>query len=375
MIQINNISQVLQIYDQVKVYRSDTVGGVYTEITDAGTRIEIIPEEDQYFYADLNGGSTHYYKTSYYHSSGTPESTLSEPRLGGTEEEKIGYTFGNYRPSPGEWGKLYTADDMRYTMLFGVDCIGSDIAESEFTDAQFDNIVLEAIGEFELLLTMDIRKKVYKTDPDDALIQGRLWRDGVDYTDEEDSYAYDAIQWSNYGFLQLRHWPIISVESAVWNSPVNGQIMDLIEADWIRIRKKMGQLNFFPKGGFAYGPYSVYGPLWSTSAGGRYPQAFKVDYTTGYKTADQVHEGLRAVIGKYATIKALAVVGDGLMAGFSSQSVSLDGLSESFSSTQSATSAYFGARIAQYGKEIDAWLIKNRYKFGPPPMSFVGATL
>lgn len=375
MVQINNLSQVLEIYNQVKVYRSETIDGSYEEITDADTRIDIIPEENQYFYSDLNGGSTHYYKTSYYHLSGSPESTMSEARLGGTEEEKIGYTFGNYRPEPGEWGHAYTADDIRHTMLFGIDCVGSDVAQSEFTDAQFNSIVDEAVGEFETFLTMDIRKKVYITEPTDEQIQAMIWREGVDYTDEEDWYEFDAQQWGNYGFLQLRHWPVLSVETAKWVSPVNGEIMDLIEAGWLRTQKKMGQLNFFPKGGFAYGPYSVFGPLWQTSAGGRYPQGFKIDYTTGYKTSDFIPAGLRSTIAKYATIKALAVVGDGLMAGFSSQSVSLDGLSESFSSTQSATSAFFGARIKQYSDEIIKWLAQNRYKFGPIPMAFVGGTM
>jgi hypothetical protein len=106
--------------------------------------------------------------------------------------------------------------------------------------------------------------------------------------------------------------------------------------------------------------------------GGRYPDAFEFDYTTGYKTAEFVPDDLRGVIGKWAVIKALASIGDGLLAGFSSQSVSLDGLSESFSSTQSATSAYFGARIIQYKDEIKQWLKDNRNKYGIIPMSFVG---
>ena len=148
----------------------------------------------------------------------------------------------------------------------------------------------------------------------------------------------------------------------------------MVSNGWLRITSRhAGQVQMYPTGGLNFGPYSVYGPLWAYNTGGRYPGALESDHTTGYENSDFVPEGLRSVIGKYATIKALAVVGDGLLAGFSSQSVSLDGLSESFSSTQSATSAYFGARIKQYGDEITQWLEKNRYKFSPPPMSFVGA--
>jgi hypothetical protein len=52
------------------------------------------------------------------------------------------------------------------------------------------------------------------------------------------------------------------------------------------------------------------------------------------------------------------------MAGFSSSSLSMDGMSESFSSTQSATSAYFGARIQQYMKELDKFVDEVGRKYG-----------
>ena len=42
----------------------------------------------------------------------------------------------------------------------------------------------------------------------------------------------------------------------------------------------------------------------------------------------------------------------------------MDGLSESFSSTQSATSAYFGARIKVYQDEIENYINQNKNKFG-----------
>jgi hypothetical protein len=373
---IDNISLVLDYYDKIKIYRATSEDGSYVEITDVSTRIDIVPEKRVYYYQDDDGLSTHWYKTSYFNSVTLDESELSAALQGGTEVEKIGYTFGNYSPPPGEWGKVYTADDARYTMLFGIDCVGSDIARSEFTDEQFDQLILEALGDFESFLTMDIRRKKYMTfegQSNKELIRSRLWREGVDYTDEDSSYDFDPQQWSEFGFIQLRHWPLISVERAVWLSPVKGEIMNMLENDWLRLHKQFAQIRMFPKGGFTYGPYSVYGPLWTGMGAKRYPGAFEFDYTTGYESSDFVPEGLRSAIKKYATIKILAVVGDGLLAGFSSQSISLDGLSESFSSTQSATSAYFGARIKQYRDEIKEWLEKNRYKFAPIPISFVGA--
>lgn len=60
----------------------------------------------------------------------------------------------------------------------------------------------------------------------------------------------------------------------------------------------------------------------------------------------------------------LNIIGDGLMSGFSSSSLSMDGLAESFSSTQSATSAYFGARIKEYKDDIDAYIKVAKQHFG-----------
>lgn len=369
-IDVDSITLVLESYDKIKVYRSTSEGGSYVEITDANTRLDLIPEIVVYYYDDADGDSTKWYKTSYYNSSTLAESPLSAARQGGTETEKIGWTFGNYVPQPGEWGKLLTADDMRYTFIWGVDATASDIAATDFEDEQFDYYIEEALGDFEDFLTVDVRKKVYKTNPADSLIRGASWREGVDYTDLEDAYSYNPMQWQNFGHIQLRHSPIISVDRCILYSQVYGQVIDMIESGWLRVNKKVGTINLYPTGGVPYGPFAT-GVLPWRMLGGRFPQGFEIDYTTGFPTAEFVPKGLRGIVGKWACIKCLASIGDGLLAGFSSQSVSLDGLSESFSSTQSATSAYFGARIKQYQDEVKEWLRRNRYKWGAIPMSFI----
>jgi hypothetical protein len=365
LIDVDDISHVLQYYDRIKIYRSSTEEGSYTEITDVNTRIVLEVGITKYYYDDPAGTSALWYKTAYFKEPSGPEADKSNALQGGTEEEKIGYTFGNYGPPAEEWGEIYTPDDVRYTMLFGIDCIGSDIAQSEFTDEQFKQIVREATGEFEAFLTTDIRRRSYKTfntvdAPRGSLTRARFWREGVDFTDIDQPYDFDPRYWKEYGFIQLRHWPVISVSRAIWYSPVKSQIMDMIENDWIREYGEFGQLRMFPKGGFSFGPYSVYGPLWTGMGAARYPGGFEFDYETGYESADFVPEGLRSTIGKYATIKALAVVGDGLLAGFSSQSISLDGLSESFSSTQSATSIHGSTVVHGFGR-IDE-MYENRKK-------------
>ncbi len=372
MIDVDNISEVLDFYDVIKVYRATSEGGSYSEITDSDTRIELALHIHQYYYSDDDGTDSHWYKTSYFNSDTDAEGTLATARLGGSETEKIGFSFGNYTPPPNEWGKILTADDMRYTYMWGIDATASDVAATDFEDEQFDFFVREALADFERFLTIDIRKRIYLTDPDSDLNRSKYWREGVDYTDVESSYSFDPHQWQNFGFIQLHHMPVISVERAMLKNQVGGDVIDLLDQGWVRVSNTVGQLHFYPTTGQPYGPFHT-GLLPWRLFGGRFPGGFEIDYTTGYETAEFVPDDLRSIIGMWATIKCLETVGDGLLAGFSSQSVSLDGLSESFSSTQSATSAFFGARILSYISIVKQWKLENRNKFGAgPTLGFVG---
>lgn len=91
---------------------------------------------------------------------------------------------------------------------------------------------------------------------------------------------------------------------------------------------------------------------------------YMIDYDVGFETSDDIPADLREIIAKNAAVNLLNVIGDGLMSGFSSSSLSMDGLSESFSSTQSATSAYFGARIKEYKDDIEHYIRETKGKYG-----------
>lgn len=82
-------------------------------------------------------------------------------------------------------------------------------------------------------------------------------------------------------------------------------------------------------------------------------------YITGFDF-DELPMDLFHLIGKLASIPVFDVLGDivlGLPA-LASYSISLDGLSNSISSTNSATNAAYGARIINYQKEIEQTLKK-----------------
>jgi len=365
---VENVSFLMQYWTCLRVYKADTEDGAYAPLDDENM-VPLSLDTELYTYTDTSlPTQDKWYKVCLNNGAGA-NGEESEPMKSGTELDKIGFTFGNYKPPPGEWGKLLTADDIRYTFMWGIDCTASDVAETNFEDSQFDYFVNEALADFEKELTLDIRKRIYKTDPDDSLVRSKYWREGVEYTDEEMPYAHDPLEWQNFGFIRLRHLPVISIEAAKLLSPVQSEVIDLLDSGWVRLNKKTGQVHLYPTGGQPYGPF-VAGVLPWRHFAGRFPQAFVFDYTTGFDTAEFVPEDLRSIIAKWATVKALETVGDGILSGFSSQSVGLDVLSESFSSTQSASIA--GETLVEgFGKIEDMYRDPAQY-IGKSVMSYNG---
>jgi len=94
------------------------------------------------------------------------------------------------------------------------------------------------------------------------------------------------------------------------------------------------------------------------------PNMIHVEYTAGF-AAGKVPMTIRELIGKKASFGPLNIAGDLLCgAGIASQSIGIDGLSQSFNTTSSATNAGYGARLLQYGKEIKEQLetLKRYYR-------------
>lgn len=91
------------------------------------------------------------------------------------------------------------------------------------------------------------------------------------------------------------------------------------------------------------------------------PNYWSVKYMTGFL---KVPADILNYIGKIATINLFTVLQDVVLGvGVASKSLSVDGLSESLSTTASAMYGLFSARINQYQKDIDRAepLLKGRY--------------
>ncbi len=260
--------------------------------------------------------------------------------------DPVGWTFQNYTVPDGIFGEVLTTDDMRLSYLWGIDLTASN--GTQWQDVQTQTAVEWAVYQLEKKLNIDIFPRSYFCDDDtnEAVEPEKFVVKEFPYPNRR-SKKYLAVS---------RHRPIREVTRFDFFSPVDTKILNLLP--WLRTDKIKGMFWFYPKQGQLQ-TFAGYGYPWNyVLEGMNYPDAFHLDYTTGYETALFFPEDLRDIVGKIAALKMLNVIGDGLLAGFSSSSLSLDGMSESFSSTQSATSISGNSKVFGYGR-IDR-MFKNR---------------
>lgn len=275
--------------------------------------------------------------------------------------DAIGYSFNNYHSPDGEWGTVITPDDCRFTYLWGTDFKATN--GTFFTDEQIQWLIDAATSEMERQLNITIKKRVFKSqESTKGLVRG------VDYDEEEALYDFTRRKIQRYGMIQTKHRPILEITRCELINRGISSNMDLLDS--CVPDKKKGFIKFLKR------PFNADQTRVGISQSiARYGEEtfqphlfYAVDYSAGYEKSDDVPNDLRQMIGKVAAISLLNIIGDGLMSGFSSSSLSMDGISESFSSTQSATSAYFGARIKVYQDEVKDYIKENKYKFGYMPI-------
>jgi len=275
--------------------------------------------------------------------------------------DPIGWSFDNYTPPHGQWGEICTPDDLRYTWVFGTDFRATN--GQLFSDQQIKYYIDNAIAEIERRLNITIKKKRIRCNPDKKGLEK-----GKDYDAEEALYDFRFARIQRYGAIPLRCHPIIKVHKFNLVSRFQNTERSLLERTIVDRTKGMLKLMERP----LRPSETIRGIQTATNMYGTETLSmhlfYEIDYDAGYESASDVPLDLREAISKSAAIALLNVVGDGLMSGFSSSSLSMDGLSESFSSTQSATSAYFGARIKVYQDELEKYIADNQRKFGHIPI-------
>lgn len=276
--------------------------------------------------------------------------------------DAVGYSFNNYKVPEGEWGTVLTPDDIRYTYVWGTDFKSSQ--GYSFTDEQIQFFIDAGLAEIERMLNITIKKKRIKSIES---VERQHLTKKVDYDDEEPLYDFRYSKIQRYGMIQTKHRPIIkATRCTMINRGANGEpeYDDLLAST--TLDKKNGVIKFLKR---PWKPSDTWNGISTAispygSETWNHHLFYAIDYEAGFESSDDIPDDLRQIIGELIAMAILNIIGDGLMSGLSSTSLSMDGVSESYSSTMSATSAYFGARLVEYRKDVEGYIEKNKFKFG-----------
>lgn len=326
---VGNISDVIVVFDQIKVYRSTTgLTGVYSELTGPGTRIPMQAAAIVYEFRDDTGDSEYYYKVSYYNSSSGLESSKSDAQKGEGDPAL----------------DVISVAELKTNYLFGLD-LTNDAGE-EYPDSLYEWFIRSAVSWIEIRLDMPLRPKII----------------------EDEKHDYIPEDYRNFMYLHLKEYPVIAVDEVKLVLP-GSEDEQVFDPSWVQLRKDSGVVHIVPGVGGAstilLGAGAAWLP-WMRIYARFIPDAFRVKYTAGFERGD-LPPVIRDVVGKVAAFGPLNIAGDLLGgAGIASQALSIDGLSQSFNTTSSATNAGYGARLLQYKMEIKQVLptLQNYFK-GP----------
>ncbi len=310
---VPNIAAVRSVYDRVKVFRAAVAEGPFTEISAPGTRITLIAKQRSYSFLDVDGDETYYYRWSFYNTISSAESAYSDTVLG----------------SGASALSVLGVDELKEVFLTGV--VLKDMDGVDFPDSLFEFYIKAAVAWVEKKLDIPLRRLVIEDERHDF-----IWQD-----------------YQRYIMLQLDYKPVISVEEIRLVLPTDQEVITY-DASWIFPDKAAGSVRIIPGSGQTVigATSSWFSSLYS--AIDVIPDVFRCSYTAGFESG-QVPDELRDLVGKVAAIGPLSLVGDMILGpGIAGQSFGLDGLTSTVQTTQSATNSGYGARIAQYNREIKA---------------------
>lgn len=251
---------------------------------------------------------------------------------------------------------LVTVKQMRATWLFGVKVRDKETGE-DFSDDAYQNAIDTAIGLLETYLDISISPiKNHK-----------------EYKD------YRQNDYEQFGFFHLDNFPIESVSSIklVYYRDEDGEVDETQSLDipkgWMRVNAHDGIIRLVPNGKmpgnlmYSNGGWSPF--LFRQSM---VPHAWEITYDYGF-CSGMVPVLLNQAISMIASIIVLITAGHLILgAGIAGTSISLDGLSQSINTTQSAENSGFSSTIKDisdklYGTTKDdpfaiLKILKNYYK-------------
>lgn len=313
-INVPDIEDVIDLYDQIKVYRYTWTDDTPTELTDADTRIPLESGRSEYSFVDDSGHEDFWYATSYYHSLNLIESAKSALSHGEGDSAL----------------DILSITELKSSFLFGLDL--TDENGNSMPNSLFEFYIKSAVSWLEMRLNAPLRKKYIEDERHDFI------RDD-----------YDKYMW-----MELDEFPVLSVSRVRLVLP-GDQIVNDFDSTWIHVMKETGQVQIVPGTGVAstilLGASGAWIPyIYGTN---RFiPEAFRVRYIAGFET-NRLPALFKDLIGRIASYGPLAIAGELILgAGVASTSLGIDGLSQSISTMASPSGGAYSSRIKQYQEEV-----------------------
>lgn len=181
-------------------------------------------------------------------------------------------------------------------------------------------------------------------------------------------HDYIRSDYQNWGFIQLQHNPVKEIKGLRLTYGNRPSVE--IPLDWVQLDKLTGQITLFPSAGSANSLIiGQTGMLFGFQSQWDYaPQLWEIDYVAGIDENDPSMPTalLAEAVYKRAACGILNVWGDLIIgAGIANQSVSIDGVSQSIGTTQSAMYGGASARVNEYTNDLNDHLLPVlRQKFG-----------
>jgi hypothetical protein len=225
---------------------------------------------------------------------------------------------------------LITVDELKKRYLFGIDI--TDENGNELPDSAFEDYIANAVSMLEHDLDISITP-----------VMGHV-----------ENKDYRLNDYADWGYLMLNNYPVISIEKLemVYFRDENGEPESLQEIphNWIRLQGHDGMLRLIPNAKF---PANL-----QVSATGNFfpeilratmvPDLWRITYDYGFEDGKIPHL-INQIVGYFAAIQALIVAGNLVIgAGIAAETLSIDSLSQTIQTTQSAENSSYSATIKEY---------------------------
>lgn len=308
-------------YDRIKVEVCEDIRAspqVWEEHTDEDTRLVIEADKWNYHYALNDGDPAYRYRAVISDSTNVNADVVQAPT----------------QAIDTSWEALITIDEMKSIWLFSIDLTGDD--GTPYPDELFAHFISAAIAQVELEL--------------DIVCFARLFNKRYDWWRNE---------WMEFGYVKLDEKPVISIEELALRFPNQSSPESILAlpTEWIFLDSHAGSINVYPgNGNITTSLLSLNASLVSPflfNGAPMIPGLINVKFFAGMTPADRRFPLVKEYVGKLASMGPLNIAGDLVAgAGIAAQSISIDGLSRSITTSNSSTNAGYGARILTWQKEL-----------------------